>query len=442
VEGNKKSASSETRNKIKSGIPWQQPIYIVENSRPKGKALNHCPKPYFCRLKMVDRNQNSIRIKHLQMHFELEANDAGSKARAGTLHTSRGEIKTPIFMPVGTVASVKAVHQKELREDVKAQIILGNTYHLYLRPGTDILQRAGGLHKFMGWDGPILTDSGGYQVYSLAANRKITEEGVNFQSHIDGSRHFFSPEKSMEIQQHIGADIVMAFDECPPYPSSYEYAKNSMEMTHRWLQRCIDWMDQNEPLYGHEQSLFPIVQGSTYNDLRKISAETIASHDCAGYAIGGLSVGEPHDEMYAMSDLVCDILPKEKPRYLMGVGTPANILENIALGVDMFDCVMPTRNGRNGMIFTSEGIINIKNKKWEDDFSPLDINGTSFVDSDYTKAYLRHLFVANEYLGRQIASLHNLRFYLWLVNEARQKIIDGTFASWKNQMVPKLENRL
>lgn len=376
------------------------------------------------------------------MHFDLEAQDAGSKARAGTLHTSRGEIKTPIFMPVGTVASVKAVHQKELREDVKAQIILGNTYHLYLRPGTDIMHRAGGLHKFMGWDGPILTDSGGYQVYSLAANRKITEEGVKFQSHIDGSRHFFTPEKSMEIQQSIGADIVMAFDECPPYPCTYEYAKNSMEMTHRWLKRCVDWMDQNEPLYGHEQSLFPIVQGSTYNDLRKISAETIASHECAGYAIGGLSVGEPHDEMYAMSEMVCDILPKEKPRYLMGVGTPANILENIALGVDMFDCVMPTRNGRNGMIFTSEGIINIKNKKWEDDFSPLDINGTSFVDSDYTKAYLRHLFMANEYLGRQIASLHNLRFYLWLVNEARERIIDGTFTTWKNQMVPKLDNRL
>lgn len=381
-------------------------------------------------------------VKIWKMHFDLEARDPGSKARAGTLHTSRGDIQTPIFMPVGTVASVKAVHQRELKTDTRAQIILGNTYHLYLRPGTDILHQAGGLHKFMGWNRPILTDSGGYQVYSLAANRKITEEGVAFQSHIDGSRHFFSPEQSMQIQQYIGADIIMAFDECPPYPSTYEYAKNSMEMTHRWLQRCVDWLKENEPLYGHEQQLFPIVQGSTYNDLRKISAETIASHECAGYAIGGLSVGEPHDEMYAMSELVCDILPEAKPRYLMGVGTPANILENIALGVDMFDCVMPTRNGRNGMIFTSEGIINIKNKKWEDDFSPLDPNGTSFVDADYTKAYLRHLFVANEYLGRQIASLHNLRFYLWLVDEARQKIKEGTFAAWKNAMVPKLENRL
>ncbi len=376
------------------------------------------------------------------MQFDLEAQDPGSKARAGTLQTSRGNIQTPIFMPVGTVASVKAVHQRELKDDTKAQIILGNTYHLYLRPGTDILHRAGGLHKFMGWDRPILTDSGGYQVYSLAAARKITEEGVAFQSHIDGSRHFFSPEKSMEIQRYIGADIIMAFDECPPYPSTYQYAKDSMEMTHRWLQRCIDWLNENDPLYGHEQSLFPIAQGSTYNDLRKISAETIASHECDGYAIGGLSVGEPHDEMYAMSELVCDILPEAKPRYLMGVGTPANILENIALGVDMFDCVMPTRNGRNGMIFTSEGIINIKNKKWEDDFSPLDPNGTSFVDEEYSKAYLRHLFAANEYLGRQIASLHNLRFYLWLVTEARQKILEGTFSSWKNQMVPKLENRL
>ncbi|AEV32736.1 tRNA-guanine transglycosylase, queuosine-34-forming [Owenweeksia hongkongensis DSM 17368] len=376
------------------------------------------------------------------MNFELKAQDSKSKARAGVLTTAHGEIQTPIFMPVGTVASVKAVHQRELKEDIKAQIILGNTYHLYLRPGTDIINGAGGLHKFMNWDRPILTDSGGYQVYSLSNNNKITEEGVKFKSHIDGSRHFFSPEKSMEIQRNIGADIIMAFDECPPYPSTYEYAKNSMDMTHRWLQRCIDWLKENPELYGFEQSLFPIVQGSTYNDLRKESAETIASHPCDGYAIGGLSVGEPHDEMYAMSDLVCSYLPEDKPRYLMGVGTPANILENIALGVDMFDCVMPTRNGRNGMIFTSEGIINIKNKKWERDFSPLDPNGTSFVDSDYSKAYLRHLFAANEYLGRQIASLHNLRFYLWLVNEAREKIIDGTFASWKNVMVEKLQTRL
>lgn len=376
------------------------------------------------------------------MNFELKAQDSKSKARAGVLTTPHGEIQTPIFMPVGTVASVKAVHQRELKEDVKAQIILGNTYHLYLRPGTDILNQAGGLHKFMNWDRPILTDSGGYQVYSLASNNKITEEGVAFKSHIDGSRHFFSPEKSMEIQRMIGADIIMAFDECPPYPSTYEYAKNSMDMTHRWLQRCIDWLKENPELYGYEQSLFPIVQGSTYEDLRKQSAETIASHPCDGYAIGGLSVGEPHDEMYAMSDLVCSYLPEDKPRYLMGVGTPANILENIALGVDMFDCVMPTRNGRNGMIFTSEGIINIKNKKWDRDFTPLDPNGTSFVDQDYSKAYLRHLFAANEYLGRQIASLHNLGFYLWLVQEARQKIIDGTFASWKNVMVEKLQTRL
>jgi len=345
-------------------------------------------------------------------------------------------------MPVGTVGSVKAVHQRELKEDIKAQIILGNTYHLYLRPGTSILQQAGGLHQFMGWEGPILTDSGGYQVYSLANNRKITEEGVAFKSHIDGSKHFFSPEKSMEIQYHIGADIIMAFDECPPYPSTYEYALNSMELTHRWLKRCVDWVDQNEPYYGYPQSLFPIVQGSTYEDLRKRSAETVASFPSDGYAIGGLSVGEPHEDMYAMSELVCSYLPQNRPRYLMGVGTPANILENIALGVDMFDCVMPTRNGRNGMIFTSEGIINIKNKKWEDDFSPLDPNGTSFVDEQYSKAYLRHLFAANEYLGRQIASVHNLSFYLWLVNEAHQKIVEGSFASWKNSMVEKLQKRL
>lgn len=376
------------------------------------------------------------------MTFELQGKDEKSKARAGKLTTEHGEIETPIFMPVGTTASVKAVHQQELREDIKAQIILGNTYHLYLRPGTEILQQAGGLHKFMGWDGPILTDSGGYQVYSLADNRKITEEGVKFQSHIDGSRHFFSPEASMEIQRKIGADIIMAFDECPPYPSTYEYAKDSMHMTHRWLQRCVNWLKKNPALYGHSQHLFPIVQGSTYDDLRKQSAETIASHECAGYAIGGLSVGEPHDEMYHTSELVCDILPESKPRYLMGVGTPANILENIALGVDMFDCVMPTRNGRNGMLFTSEGILNIRNKKWEDDFSPLDANGTSFVDSQYSRAYLRHLFAANEYLGKQIASLHNLRFYLWLVGEARQKILEGNFAEWKNQMLPKLQNRL
>lgn len=345
-------------------------------------------------------------------------------------------------MPVGTVASVKAVHQRELAEDIKAQIILGNTYHLYLRPGTDILNRAGGLHQFMNWQKPILTDSGGYQVYSLANNRKITEEGVAFKSHIDGSKHFFSPEKSMEIQRHIGADIIMAFDECPPYPSSYEYARESMDMTHRWLKRCGQWLDENKPLYGFEQSLFPIVQGSTYNDLRIKSAETIAEFGAAGNAIGGLSVGEPAEEMYAMSEIVCNVLPVDKPRYLMGVGTPANILENIALGVDMFDCVMPTRNGRNGMLFTSEGIINIKNKKWEDDYSPLDPMGHTFVDSTYSKAYVRHLFAANEYLGRQIASVHNLGFYLWLVGEARKHIEAGDFADWKNKMAPKLQERL
>lgn len=376
------------------------------------------------------------------MNFTLKATDKGSKARAGSFKTAHGEVQTPIFMPVGTVASVKAVHQAELKEDIKAQIILGNTYHLYLRPGTSILESAGGLHKFMGWDGPILTDSGGYQVYSLSGTNKITEEGVAFKSHIDGSKHFFSPENSMKIQRSIGADIIMAFDECPPYPSTYTYAKDSMDMTHRWLKRCVDWLDQHDPIYGHEQYLFPIVQGSTFKDLRKASAETIAGFDCEGYAIGGLSVGEPHEDMYAMSELVCSYLPEHKPRYLMGVGTPANILENIALGVDMFDCVMPTRNGRNGMIFTSEGIINIKNKKWENDFSPLDPNGTSFVDKDYSKAYLRHLFAANEYLGRQIASLHNLRFYLWLVEEARKHIIAGSFSPWKNEMVVKLQTRL
>jgi len=376
------------------------------------------------------------------MQFKLEHKDPGSKARSGTITTDHGEIKTPIFMPVGTVGSVKAVHQRELEEDIKAQIILGNTYHLYLRPGTDILNRVGGLHQFMNWQKPILTDSGGYQVYSLANNRKITEEGVAFKSHIDGSKHFFSPEKSMEIQRFIGADIIMAFDECPPYPSTYQYARESMDMTHRWLKRCGTWLEQNEALYGFEQSLFPIVQGSTYNDLRIKSAETIAEFGADGNAIGGLSVGEPAEEMYAMSEVVCNVLPEDKPRYLMGVGTPANILENIALGVDMFDCVMPTRNGRNGMIFTSEGIINIKNKKWEDDFGPLDPNGHTFVDSQYSRAYLRHLFAANEYLGRQIASVHNLGFYLWLVGEALVQIEAGTFASWKNVMVEKLQTRL
>lgn len=376
------------------------------------------------------------------MQFRLEHQDPKSKARSGTIRTAHGDIKTPIFMPVGTVGSVKAVHQRELKEDIKAQVILGNTYHLYLRPGTDILNRAGGLHQFMNWQGPILTDSGGYQVYSLSGTNKITEEGVAFKSHIDGSKHFFSPEKSMEIQRKIGADIIMAFDECPPYPSTYEYAHLSMEMTHRWLKRCGLWLKENDPLYGYDQTLFPIVQGSTYKDLRLKSAETIAEYGADGNAIGGLSVGEPAEEMYAMTDLVCSVLPADKPRYLMGVGTPANILENIALGVDMLDCVMPTRNGRNGMLFTSEGIINIKNKKWEDDFSPLDPNGPTFVDEQYSKAYVRHLFAANEYLGRQIASVHNLGFYLWLVSEARKQIEAGTFASWKEQMVIKVAQRL
>lgn len=376
------------------------------------------------------------------MKFTLQSTDSKSKARAGVVSTDHGDIQTPIFMPVGTAGTVKGVHQRELENDVKAQIILGNTYHLYLRPGMDIMKKAGGLHQFMNWEKPILTDSGGFQVYSLGDMRKIEEGGVKFQSHIDGSRHYFSPENVMDIQRIIGADIIMAFDECTPYPCEYSYAKNSMEMTHRWLMRCIERLDNTEPLYGHSQTLFPIVQGSVYSDLRKRSAEFIAKQDREGNAIGGLSVGEPHEEMYAMCEEVCDILPSDKPRYLMGVGTPANILENIALGVDMFDCVMPTRNGRNGMIFTSEGIINIKNKKWEDDFSPLDPNADTYVDQTYSKAYVRHLFQANEFLGRQIASLHNLSFYLWLVNQAREKIIDGTFSNWKDQMVKKVQTRL
>lgn len=376
------------------------------------------------------------------MKFTLQSTDSKSKARAGVVSTDHGDIQTPIFMPVGTAGTVKGVHQRELENDVKAQIILGNTYHLYLRPGMDIMKKAGGLHQFMNWEKPILTDSGGFQVYSLGDMRKIEEGGVKFQSHIDGSRHYFSPENVMDIQRIIGADIIMAFDECTPYPCEYSYAKNSMEMTHRWLMRCIERFDNTEPLYGHSQTLFPIVQGSVYSDLRKRSAEFIAKQDREGNAIGGLSVGEPHEEMYAMCEEVCDILPSDKPRYLMGVGTPANILENIALGVDMFDCVMPTRNGRNGMIFTSEGIINIKNKKWEDDFSPLDPNADTYVDQTYSKAYVRHLFQANEFLGRQIASLHNLSFYLWLVNQAREKIIDGTFSNWKDQMVKKVQTRL
>lgn len=376
------------------------------------------------------------------MHFKLESTDPGSKARAGILTTDHGEIQTPIFMPVGTVGSVKGVHQHELKEEINAQIILGNTYHLFLRPGLDVLEAAGGLHKFIGWDRPMLTDSGGFQVYSLSGARQINEEGVTFQSHVDGSYHFFTPERAVDIQRSIGADIIMAFDECTPYPCEYDYARSSMHMTHRWLKRCMNQMDRTEPKYGYEQALFPIVQGSVYKDLRTESAETIASFDAVGNAIGGLSVGEPDEELYAMTELVADILPKDKPRYLMGVGTPANILEGIALGIDMFDCVMPSRNARHGMLFTSEGIINIKNKKWEKDFSPIDPNGPTIVDSSYSKAYLRHLIRVKENLGIQIATVHNLGFYLWLVGEARKHIIAGDFVSWKNQMVPKLKNRL
>lgn len=376
------------------------------------------------------------------MKFSLEFTDSKSKARAGTITTDHGIIQTPIFMPVGTAASVKGIHQNELTEDIKAQIILGNTYHLYLRPGTDILEQAGGLHKFMNWNHPILTDSGGYQVYSLSDRRKISEEGVEFSSHIDGSKHVFSPEYAIDIQRTIGADIIMAFDECTPYPCPKEYAEKSMHMTHRWLDRCMRHFNDNGPLYDYGQSLFPIVQGSTYKDLRLQSAEYIASVEAEGNAIGGLSVGEPAEEMYAMTDVVCSVLPKDKPRYLMGVGTPVNILENISLGIDMFDCVMPTRNGRNGMIFTSEGIVNLRNEKWKNDFSPLDANGASFVDSFYNKAYVRHLFVSGERLAGQIASLHNLSFYLWLVGEARSKIEDGSFAKWKDKMVVNLGRRL
>lgn len=374
--------------------------------------------------------------------FILEHTDIRSKARAGLLQTAHGPIETPIFMPVGTAGTVKGVHQRELRDDINPDIILGNTYHLYLRPGTEILEAAGGLHKFMNWDRPILTDSGGYQVYSLSGNRKIKEEGVKFKSHIDGSYHVFTPENVMEIQRKIGADIIMAFDECTPYPCEYRYAERSMHMTHRWLDRCMLHLEQVPPTYDYNQFFFPIVQGSVYTDLRKKSAEYIAAAGAPGNAIGGLSVGEPAEEMYAMTDVVCGILPTDKPRYLMGVGTPINILENIALGIDMFDCVMPTRNARNGMLFTSQGTINIKNKKWEDDFSPIDSAGLTFVDTEYSKAYLRHLFTANEYLGKQIATIHNLGFYLWLVREARRRILDGSFSDWKVKMVNQMNNRL
>jgi queuine tRNA-ribosyltransferase len=374
--------------------------------------------------------------------FNLQHNDPKSKARAGKIATDHGVIETPIFMPVGTAGTVKGVHQRELDEDIKAQIILGNTYHLFLRPGLEVLQKAGGLHKFNGWSKPLLTDSGGYQVYSLAEKRKITEEGVKFQSHIDGTTHLFTPEGVMDIQRKIGADIIMAFDECTPYPCEFDYAKRSMKMTHRWLKRCVDRVNETDPLYGYHQSLFPIVQGSVYKDLRTESAEAIASFGAEGNAIGGLSVGEPHEDMYGMTELVCNILPEDKPRYLMGVGTPENLLENIALGVDMFDCVMPTRNARNGQLFTSEGIINIKNVRWKEDLTPIDPNGTSYVDSFYSKAYLRHLIVSKELLGAQIASIHNLAFYVWLVGEARQQILDGTFTTWKEQMVKKVRTKL
>jgi queuine tRNA-ribosyltransferase len=376
------------------------------------------------------------------MTFDLLAQDPGTKARAGLLTTAHGAIETPIFMPVGTAGSVKAVGQRELKNDVQAQIILGNTYHLYLRPGLEVLQAAGGLHKFNGWERPILTDSGGYQVFSLSGTRKIKEEGVTFRSHIDGSKHLFSPEGVMDIQRRIGADIIMAFDECTPWPCEYDYARRSLDMTHRWLKRCIERLDSTEPLYGYEQTLFPIVQGSTFKDLRVQSAEFIAEQGRAGNAIGGLSVGEPAELMYEMTELVCDILPQDKPRYLMGVGTPANILENIALGVDMFDCVLPTRNARNGMLFTTQGIINVTNKKWANDFSPIDETLGGYASTFYTKAYLRHLMQAKEILGAQIASMHNLTFYLWLVKEARKQIIAGTFGAWKPGMVEKLMRRL
>ncbi len=376
------------------------------------------------------------------MIFELTKTDAASRARAGKITTDHGVIETPIFMPVGTVASVKGVHQRELKDDINPDIILGNTYHLYLRPQTEILEKAGGLHKFMNWDRNILTDSGGYQVYSLSANRKIKEDGVKFKSHIDGSYHIFTPENVMEVQRTIGADIIMAFDECTPYPCDYKYAVRSMHMTHRWLDRCISHLEKVPVKYGYSQAFFPIVQGSTYKDLRRQSAEYIANSGQVGNAIGGLSVGEPAEEMYAMTEVVCEILPEDKPRYLMGVGTPINILENIALGIDMFDCVMPTRNARNGMLFTAHGTINIKNKKWEADFSPLDEMGMTFVDTEYSKAYLRHLFVANEYLGKQIATIHNLGFYMWLVREARKHILAGDFKEWKDKMVKQMDNRL
>lgn len=376
------------------------------------------------------------------MKFELLVTDKKTKARAGNIETPHGKIETPIFMPVGTAGTVKGIHQRELKDDIRAEIILGNTYHLYLRPGTELLEKAGGLHKFMNWDKPILTDSGGFQVFSLSDIRKIKEEGVQFTSHIDGSKHLFTPERAMDIQRSIGGDIIMAFDECTPYPCEYKAAKKSMELTHRWLERCCKHVDEHEGLYGYPQTLFPIVQGSTFPDLRKQSAEFIASMNREGNAIGGLSVGEPAEEMYALTDLVTDILPVDKPRYLMGVGTPANILEGISRGVDMFDCVMPTRNARNGMLFTKEGIINIRNEKWKNDLRPIDLSAGNYVDTTYSLAYLRHLHISKEMLAAQIATLHNLSFYLWLVKEARRHILEGDFVEWKENMIEKVSRRL
>jgi queuine tRNA-ribosyltransferase len=416
----------------------QIPIEYINNAQ-----LNNVW--HFTEIDRVFQNQDLLALNVIFtafMSFELLATDKESKARAGVFKTDHGAIQTPIFMPVGTAGTVKAVHFRELENDIKAQIILGNTYHLYLRPGLKVLQQAGGLHKFIGWDHPILTDSGGYQVYSLSDIRKIKEEGAEFRSHIDGSKHFFSPEYVMDIQRTIGADIIMAFDECTPYPCDYDYAKRSMAMTHRWLDRCVDRFNATAPLYGYNQTLFPIVQGSVYPDLRKQSAEYIASKNMNGNAIGGLSVGEPDEDMYSMTDLCCSILPKDKPRYLMGVGTPANILESIALGIDMFDCVMPTRNARNGMLFTTQGIINIRNEKWKNDFSAIDENSPCELMQKHSKAYLRHLHHSGEMLGAQIATLNNLSFYLWLVGEARNQILSGTFKAWKEKMVKQLMTRL
>jgi len=374
--------------------------------------------------------------------FTIETRDKDSKARTGLLKTAHGDIPTPIFMPVGTAGTVKGILQRDLKEDIDAKIILGNTYHLYLRPGTEIIKQAGGLHKFISWDRPMLTDSGGYQVFSLTGNRKLTEEGAIFKSHIDGSKHLFTPENTVDIQRTIGADIIMAFDECAPWPCEYSYAKKSVSLTHQWLDRAVERFRTTEPVYGYEQFLFPIVQGGTFDDLRKISAEKIASCGLAGNAIGGLSVGEPAEDMYRIIEIVNEILPVDKPRYLMGVGTPVNLLEAIERGIDMFDCVMPTRNGRNGMLFTSEGTLNMRNRKWIDDYSPIDPAGPCDVSLNYSKAYLRHLVMAGENLGAQIASIHNLAFYLWLVGEARKKIEEGDFVRWKNEMVKKLSERL